>query len=315
MRRIGCLLALVLAVAACVLSPQPLAARAEGETPGMYVTLRSGGSSDTELVVEKQRMREEYGLESLADFQRFFGDYIAILNGYSDDVDVLNIEEYAETDACYTVSLSTRRLDKIGGLGDIYYRLGSTYASFSDQMETLEGYYSGVRGRVTCTVYPRTDAGRTQVTHVLARADNPGYEIAAQRYADGALQTAAFEDFSAYLAGTKDRIVTFRAAQLLFAESITIRLDGKLCYVSSENIEVLDESTLRLTPREVTTSEGETIALWLGYFTYSPGLSPFAIGCICVLTAAVVGAVIFCGIRYSWFSALAGRIRGGKQRK
>ena len=314
MRRLGCLLVLCIVLAISAFYPQRQAAWASGDASEMYITLKSGGSSQTELAVSKQKMHEEYDVEDASEFESFFGGYIEILNGYSDDVDVLKVTEYSETDAFYTVSLSTRRLDKIGGLGDIYYRLGSTYASFADQTETLEGYYGGVRGRVTCTVYPRTDSGRTQMTHILSRGDNRGYSVTAQQYENGGVRTVEFEGFSSYLAGTKDRIVTFKAAQLLFPESITIKLDGKLQYVSSEGIEVLDESTVRLTPREVVTSEGETISLWLGYFTYTPGLSPFAVGCICVAAAAVVGVLIYCGVRYGWFSELAARIRGGKSK-
>lgn len=296
-------------------SAGPVPAGAESEEYGMFVTLKSGGSSDVRLCVEKEKMRAEHGLADIAAFRSFFEDYIAILNGYSDDVDVLKIKGYEEGETSYTVRMATRRLDKIGGLGDIYYRLGSTYASFTDQMEAIEGYYSGVRGRVTTTVYPRTQDGRTQKTYVLSRGENAGYRISAVRYAEEGSSAQEYEVFYKYLSGTKNRVVSFKSAQFLFTEKIVIRLDGKLRYLSSEGVEALDERTLLLTPRNVVDSEGNELSLWLGYFVYDPDLSPFAIGAICVLSAAALGGFVWLAVRYRWFSLIAARLRRRRSEK
>lgn len=279
------------------------------ETAGMFMTLKSGGSSDVQLNVEKEKMKDEYGIESLAEFQSFFGQYIRILNEYSDDMDVLNIHTYEETNQLYRIEFSTRRLDKIGGLGSIYYRLGSTYSTFVNEMETLESYYEGVRGRVTYTVYPRIEGEQTQRTCILSRVDNSSYVIKAQKYGAEGLQTVDFSLFAQYLGKTKDRIVTFNSTHLLFTESITIELDGELQYASTEGVEVIDQNTIRLLPHEAVTSDGETIKLWLGYFVYKPNISPFAIGCICVAAVVIIGIFIWCGIRYAWFTSFARRFR------
>ena len=57
-------------------------------------------------MTEKEKMLADYGLADIAAFRSFFEDYIAILNGYSDDVDVLKIKGYEEGETSYTVRMA-----------------------------------------------------------------------------------------------------------------------------------------------------------------------------------------------------------------
>lgn len=272
------------------------------ETTGnsMDVVLKDGGKTKVTLTVSSEKM-EKYDVEDIEDFKLFFSEYVEILNGSSEDVDVLKIVSYSAYNEGYSVTLSTRRIDKIGGLGEIYYRSGKTFSTFTQNMTKIEDYYDSVSDKVTTTLYPRDASDKTQVTHKFKLK---GESIEASRIKNGNAEVVSYESFNEYLSGTKDKIVTFKAANFVFADSIVIRLNGKIKYVSSSCVEVLDKNTVKLVPIQAMDSEtGETLSLYLGYFTYKANLSGIFIGLI-ALGITALAVLIFCCVKFRWLGRL-----------
>ncbi len=289
---------LALVVLAVVLSFVTVSTAFAGSGSSLEASLTNGGKANVTLNVSCDKV-EKYGVKSVEDFKKFFNAYVDILNGYSEDVDVVRVENYSTYDGGYSVTLSTRRIDKIGGIGEIYYRVGSTFSTFTQNMGKIENYYDAVNDKVTCTIYPRVEGGKTQITHKFRLR---GETITAKQVNGDSLKVVSYSDFSSYLEKTKDKVITFKMANLNFVDDITLNLNGKIKFVSSSCVEVVNSNTVKL--RSVTVQDQETneeIKLFLGYLTFKENLSAFAIGAI-IVGGIGLAVLIFCFIKFKWIS-------------
>lgn len=303
MKNIIKLLVTVLLFAVTILCVGCVSAEFDGvsETSFLGAGIKNGGGLEMEVAVSKEKLSAFYSVTDFEQFKSFFNDYISVINNNSDDVDVLKIKSFAETEDSYRVNISTRRLDTIG-LGTLDYRTGATYAAFTGEMDTLEFYYDGINDKIPHLVYPRTSE-KTQITYTIRPAQN-SVNIKAKKYSKGVTNEVTFQDFKKYLSDTQDKIVTFKMANLVFADSILIRLNGNIRYVSSQGIEVLDENTVKLTPIHLTANDGTEntqIKAFIGYFTYKANLSPLAIGSIVTVGTLFLVFVVLC-VRFKWIS-------------
>ncbi|MBE7087673.1 MAG: sugar ABC transporter permease [Clostridiales bacterium] len=256
-------------------------------------SINTNGNVDAEIYVTKQKV-EPYGVTSLDEFKTFFGKYVEFLNGKSDDIDVLKVNGYAQTEDGYKVNIHTRRINRIGGLGSLEFREASVYAKFKD-MDQIKDYYSRIREKIVRVNYPN-GSGETS-TYTIRDTSK---RIFAKTQVNGEWQKVEYEDFYKYLSASKDRIIVCKIATPIFIDSISLRVNGKIKYVSSQGMEVTDKNEVKLSATTYSSDKGDITAL-IGYFTYSEGISGFAIGCICVGGGLIIGLLIFLAIKFKWF--------------
>lgn len=274
------------------------------ETNGMGVKLQSGGSARVSVCISKDKLAEDS--QTAEGFETFFAAYVNAIQTAdgSDDSDVIELESVTETEDTFVATLTTRRIDKIGGLGEIVYQAGNAYAS-SDGMDDVEWSMTGLDVGFTTSFKP--DGKKTDY---VFDGIYSGVAIGVDKYANGRRTETEFEDFKNYLSSTKDKIVVWQSAGFEYIESIRLEVNGKLRYVSTECVEVIDESTVLITPvtayigREDTNGDGEydvfeEVNVIFAYLTYTPDLAPIAIAGI-VAGGIILAALIFCCIRFKW---------------
>ncbi|MBQ8684820.1 MAG: hypothetical protein IJ514_01455 [Clostridia bacterium] len=262
----------------------------------MSVGISNSGSGEVVLSVRKENAADI--APDRASFEAYMNEYVAKLNSESVDTDVLTVEGYEEDDTHYRVTVSTRRIDTIGGLGDIIYE--NTKSFCENDLKNLEKIKDGYDQLVMPSilrVYPNAEA----VRHVMDPEDNP-IEIKARSTDSG--EILSFEDFESELrASEKDHILFFQLADLKLVDEITFELPGEVKFVSvmsdyetGEEIETVSYSGSSVTVKgtELLFSTGEKNAFF-GYFVYSEGVSPWLIAGI-VVGVLGLGALVYFGI-------------------
>ncbi len=271
----------------------------------MSVDLLRSGSGDVSLSISKEKLDAE--IADLAAFKTYFNGYVAGINAQSSDTDMVSVKKYSEDAENYRVTVTTRRIDNIDGLGTIRY--GTTNSFCTTNMKNLEDIndlYDGYLMSSLLRVYPTGNK-----THVARSADNE-LTIKARSVDNG--NTLNFDEFENVLRSTdKNHIVYFQLADFTLVDEIKIKLPGKVKYVSvitdestGETLDCVktDGSTITLTPVPVNYSretnvedeyEKYTLDSYFGYFVYEEGVSGWAIAGIVIL-ALGLGAFVWFGI-------------------
>lgn len=231
----------------------------------MGVELFRDGKGSVTVSVKKERVVDF--APDRASFEEYFNDYVKAINSASGQVTALDVKKYSETDTHYRVTLKTRRIDKIKGIGKLLYGDMDGFLKTSDQKDELNYGYKGFIPTVmksypdgTATTYfTRYDS------YVYERDENGGIKYKTDENGDFLLDengekqpnykkkdTVKIENnfvmkaktvdsgkeiknFSAlekeFSKNTKDRIVFFRLVDFLVDE-ITLELPGNVKYVS-----------------------------------------------------------------------------------
>ena len=276
-------------------------------------SLNGNGNADVEVYVTKQKV-EDMGISTFDEFKTYFEGYVRYLNLSAKDEKPLNIESYTQTEDGYLIEMNTRRISAIVGLGrgdgSIQYREGSVFATLATDMSELEYMYDWVEETLSRKVY--TPSGE-QTTIKYEIVDESVY-IEAQKRTENGFESMEFEQFSSYLENTKDKIVRFVLGGLSLIETITLKVNGRINYVSSEGIEVIGKDTVKISAVEYSLKNGGSIGGMIGYFTFSENLSPFAIGCI-IVGCIALGVLIFCFIKFKWIQRFFASDVWGKMKK
>lgn len=278
----------------------------------MSVKLKSGGSARVTVTIGKDRFTDV--ATDMAGFKAYFKGYISVLNRASGDSDILEITDWSESKTAYSVSMDTRRIDKISGLGSITYRVGETYSTLGEEMQNLEENVLGLYEKSAKRAYPEptSEEARTNINYLVKGSENGRLSVGVEKYGKKGVSSVDFEKFKSYLSSTEDKFVALRLPELRFVDSIRLELDGKVKYVSSECVEAVSDKVLKITPLTVkaqkddglaTEGDGKLteISYVTCYFTYAPDLSPLAITGIVAL-GVVLAVFVFCAIRFKWFS-------------
>lgn len=258
---------------------------------GMDVQFKSGGKTQISLTVSQEKV-SDYGVTDLDSFKELFSLYLKALNAKENDIVV--VDEYSAFDGGYKVKISTRRINKIKGIGEISYHAGSAFSTDIEKMDIIEEYYNGVSGSVSIL----NEKGE-QVS--LDNFKIKGLTLSANKV-NGNKQTEEvdYKQFKSYLSSTDDQMTMFQLSAFKFADEITLHINGKIKYVTSDSIELVDESTVKLLPLKYTV-KGKTSHVYVGYFTYKENLSPFAIGAI-IFGGVALAVLVFCFIKFKWIS-------------
>ncbi len=262
----------------------------------MSVGLSKSGSGEVSISVRKEKAVEI--TPDRASFEAYINEYVEKLNSESIDTDVLKVKSYEEDDTHYRVTISTRRVDNIGGLGDIIF--ADTKSFCENDLNNLQKIKDGYDQLLMPSIFrvaPNSDA----VRHEMDPEDN-SIEIKAKNAESG--EVLAYKDFESELrASDKNHILFFQIADLKLVDEITFNLSGKVEFISvmrnyetGEELETVScsDSSVTVKPVDLVFSSGEQNAFF-GYVVYSEGVSPWLIAGI-VVGVLGLGALVYFGI-------------------
>lgn len=228
----------------------------------MGVELFRDGKGSLTVSVKKERVVDF--APDKASFEEYFNDYVETINSVSGDVTALDVKKITESKTHYHVTLKTRRIDKISGLGDLFY--GDMEGFLNVNKEQLnrgyQGYLSVLKAypngkSVTYrTRYERYQFQRDENDEIKYKKDDNGEFILDESGAKQPLYTRKdaislkapvmkaksvesgeeIKNYSAvvkaFSAEKKSKIVFFRLADFQLVDEITLELPGKVKYVS-----------------------------------------------------------------------------------
>lgn len=262
------------------------------------IKLLNSGKMDIVMSVPMSEIPDE----AKDNVEGYISTYLSAVSSQSGDNDFFKIRKVEEKDGAYEVRVSTRRMDKIKGLGLLDYGEGKAFSALSGKLKLIQEYSQGTIREQFTKVYPSITGESVQAFIQLKKGDN---NISLKPLNVKTGETASYNDFSSYLEKTKDKIAMFRLLDLDFMDKITVSVNGTIKYVSSENITVIDKNTVEITPMKInaTVDGAETqLDAIMGYIVFQENLSPFAIGAILV-AAELLAWFITCGIVFGWFKA------------
>jgi len=258
------------------------------------VSLFSSGKSSITLEVDGSKLEE--GLREKEAFVAYFQSYLDSINQKSGDTDFVLLDSCETTQQGFRVTVSTRRVDKLLGIGEFVY-------SEADKLlpadaESLQNYARGTVKMRIRRVYP--DANVEEKLFYIGYSDfSKAQELKISPVSVASGEQISYADFASDLAGNGRKLLMFKMPDLSFISKMTVTFSGNIRYVSSECITVIDEKTVEITPISVNANVGKvdgeavTIPMMLGYVVYDEGITPLMLGFI-VLSGIWIAALAVC---------------------
>lgn len=261
------------------------------------VSLFSSGKSSLTIEVDADRLSDSVKDEDA--FKEYFQSYVDLINNRSGDNDFVIPEKYEKTNNRYKVTISTRRIDKLIGIGELVYSKGDNL--LPDTSESLQKYARGTVKERIRRVYPGdneneklyyigySDYSKEQEIAIFPKSANTGEKVQVQ-------------DFMSALSDGGNKLVVFKMVDLCFIDKITVTLSGTIKYVSSEGVKLLDKNTIEITPMPVranldgTNGDEVQVNAMLGYVVYDEGMTPLALGIILICVIWLTAFIIYLGV-------------------
>lgn len=268
-----------------------------------------GGSKASGTVDFSYSMKSEAVISFLSEqneteFYATIENNIKGINLISGDDDIVKLISVSKTNLGYDVKLSLRRIDKLKGVGTFdFSALNNFFIEGSERRRLMENWSNGVWR------YSGTAAINGERGHIDVSREQEGKTEVLPKNAQN--QTIAFENFISETKNKSDlKCVSFFMPALNETigeiDFLTLKIDGKIEYYAGNGIEKIDENTVKLTPRIIKADVTETnesgepvveknadIQIVYGYLAFSQGLSPVAIGLICLGGALLAALIIF----------------------
>ena len=271
------------------------------------------GKLNIELTVQKEKVEDQ--VSDLSEFKTFFEDYLNVLNDEcknNTEDDFYQSGSYKETEDAYKVVVHTRRVDKLGGLGNITYGLTSQYFENStNNIDTFENNYEGKIRENFVRVFP--DGTKANYKNVSLTESYDINILDKETNNPVSLETA-----KEMVARKGAHFVSFKLLDLSLVDSISFKVDGKFRFTSTlvngndvyENIKV-DGNKITITPIECSVrrtildgenSVTETIKtnIFVGYFSYEQNISPVVISLI-ITGSILLATILYFGIFKGYF--------------
>lgn len=261
------------------------------------------GKLTLDVAVEKTKVQEkDSSVVDLASFQTYFDGYITSLNKESGDTDYYGVNSYKENDNQYIASVSTRRLDKLKGLGFFRYGKGSSF--FTNNTTTADLFDEIYDGKIRNNVL-RTYQDGSSVTYTFPAEVRKNNKFSV-RYHDLTNESYDYtkEEITNTIAKNNSYVLYFELIDFSLIDSISFKLDGSVSGVSflkssagenNNNIEV-DGNSITLKPVTLYASvEGEEVKTntFIGYIVYSQRISPILISFFVTLGVLLLTCLYF----------------------
>lgn len=246
------------------------------------VSLFSSGKSSITLEIDRSQLAKDQ--QEKAAFVAYFQGYLDAINQKSGDTDFVILKNCEATEESFRVTVATRRVDKLLGIGEFIY--SGVEDLLPADAESLANYAKGTVKMRIRRVYPGADA--EEILFYIGYSDfSKSQKLTISPVSVASGNKVPYVDFASDMTGNK-KLVVFQMPDLSFISKMTVTFSGNIRYVSSEGIRVIDERTVEITPISVNANIGKadgeetTIGMMLGYVVYDEGLSPVALAAIVI---------------------------------
>lgn len=265
---------------------------------------RDGTGTATVTVTKEGRSEEEVR----ASLDEVF-DGVGFISG---DVYRLKLKSLKDAGDTFVATVKFKRIQYTKGVGDFNYMKAADFYRDNNKLPLLRRWANG-----------RWNPFHTYKDEVIVFDNGTIADPTVSfrpKYAETGesvdLDDLDGEDGIIANAGNRDRVFTFFMAGLEGLESVTFRFDGKIKIYGGKNVELIDDSTIRVTPVEMkakvssssVTGEARTENVFLGYVLIKTNVSPLL---ICLAVAG--GLIIAGGVAYGIISGFFKRMVKGRR--
>lgn len=268
------------------------------------------GKLNIDLTVEKSKLPND--ITNLDEFSSFFDDYLLLLNeqcpNNTKDNDFYRASNYKEVSNAYGVTVSTRRVDKLGGLGKITYGLSENY--FKHSTNNFDDFENNYQGNVSRENLIRVYPDKTKASFKRVKLEkNYGLNILDKE----TNEILSLEDAKQQVSKKGNHFISFKLIDFNFIETISFKVDGSINFVSNlvRGDDVVENVTVdgnRVTIRPVPcTAQLENVEvetnIFIGYFSYHQNMSPVLISLI-ITGSILLVTVLYFGIFRGYFKKI-----------
>ena len=278
------------------------------------------GKLNIELTVEKTKVEDN--IKDLGEFKTFFDDYLDLLNDQCKNNTVDDFYQsgsYKETSDAYKVVVHTRRVDKLGGLGNITYGLSQNYFEHStNNVDTFEYNYDGkIRENFTRLLLDKTKANYKDV-----KLNRP-YRLNIADEKEDEVQIASLDSAKQMVSKKGAHFVSFKLIDFSLIDEISFKVDGKIRLISKlvYNDEVIENQNIKVEGNKITitpipctakktvfvgdasTTETVDTNIFIGYFAYEQNISPVVISLI-ITGSILLITILYFGIFKGYFKKI-----------
>lgn len=285
---------------------------------GMFFVFKTddmrNGKLNLELVVNKPKVEEHSS--NLDEFIEYFDNYLTQLNEESTDNDYYKASKYQEVEDGYKVMVSTRRVDKLKGLGDIRYAKGEHFFKNNNtNVDLITKRYNGLINSRLFRVFPD---GQSAIYNYKATENENNYHI---RLRDSNNSEFLPLDQTLEVLSKKNHHVTyFELVDFALVDKISFKVDGKVTHHSSaininpllstsgeveENIKVVGNK-ITITPLKLTALvEGNIVEtnLFVGYYVNTQNISPVLISAL-IIAGILLATIVYFGTFRGYFKKI-----------
>lgn len=321
-------------------------AYAATESGASYGTasLSKDGKVQLTLSIDKTALQEN--LRGKDAFTSYVHEIVKSVNSSSKDTDMVTLKKIKDDGDYYAVQVSTRRINSnMKGMGDFAWsKLGTFTMPESDTYTRLALM---ANGNLRCQLAkPFCDvSGYVLSGYVEIEAGTKKNQVYIKPVDAETNKELTVDEFSAagQNASDKTHISMFRIPDVKSIAKITVKLPGKVKYVSSECVKVVDENTIEMTPVKIIANvvrneyvldengnliydtsgvasvvpiieKDKQIDCIFGYVAYEHGPNWWLIGILSALGAGLLVFIIL-GFAKGWFAKFFGIERKAKKEK
>ena len=249
------------------------------------VSFNRDGSGSAVVTVEKEGVSRD-------DLEKKIDEVIAGVTMQSAESDRLSLGSISETEDAWIVTMNFKRISNLGGLG--YYRFLDGKSFGQQRVERnlfsnfAKGSFSSKGSNYDNKTYTIAEDEKNAVQPLTAEGEQVDLSVFSDQ--SGAYYTEDYTFFSYVICGFEG------------VTSIEFSFPGKIAVIGDRNLELLDDSTVRVTPFAVTADvigidengqayreEGVSQTAFAGYVIFLPDTDytlPIVLGCIGLLLIA-----------------------------
>lgn len=266
------------------------------------------GKLNIDLVIRKEKVEEH--VDNLEEFKTYFEPYINELNATSGDTDYFETSNYSEQSSTYTVTVHTRRVDKLKGLGDIRYGLSENFFEHNtNNVDLIDEIYEGkIRQNLS-----RTYQDGSKKLFKFSATDRLMNKYSVQLKEND--QFIEKEEAFNRISQGGGHVIAFQLIDLKLVDEIKFNVHGNIRFVSTLKTPTGDINNIKQDGKTITISPVKCYAsvdnvqvetnLFIGYFAYTQYISPVLLSlfiCLGILLLTILYFGIFRGYFRKIFS-------------
>ena len=316
-------------------------AYAATESGASYGTasLSKDGKVQLTLSIDKTALQEN--LRGKNNFVEYVSAMVKSIKSSSQDSDMITLKKIEDNGASYSVRISTRRINSnLKGMGDFAWAKLSTFTT--PESDTYNRLALMANGNLRCQLAkPFGDLSG----YIEIEAGTKKNQVYIKPVDAVANKEMTVDEFSAAGQNASDKmhISMFRIPDVKGIEKIKVELPGKVKYVSSECVKVVNENTIEIVPVKIIANivrneyvldengdkiydesgvaavrpiieKDKEVNCMFGYVAYEHGPNWWLIGILSALGAGLL-VLILLGFVKGWFAKFFGIERKAKRTK